>query len=283
MARSKQATNRNITLRIIFVWWRFFEAQLRPRPENEAVRRPSVVEHAELLASRDALPAPHADLARRHFSHPDGDEAQYPEARVVGLDKNERLCGDGGQVALRLDEHERVQPLREAEGRRSLREIATGHVVCADDAAADGGVPPVIAERGEVRLVDGTAAEARGEWIVVDHVEQGVRLALEPEAVLQLDAGGEAPWGRLARVNNNSSGRFALVRVVPAVKSVNGPDARLEFAGEKMIPRREAEAVSVRWVRGIGRARRKSSLWCHCFLWLPTQSSPRMQTTHHES
>lgn len=109
-------------------------------------------------------------------------------------------------------------------------------MVCADDAAADGGVPLVIAEPREVRLVDGTAAEARGEWIVVKHVEEGVRLALEPEAVLQLDVGGEVPWGRLARVNNNSSGRFAPFGLVPAVKRVNGPDTRLKFAREKMIP-----------------------------------------------
>lgn len=85
---------------IISVWRRSFEAQLCPRPENEAVRRPSVVKHAELLAARDALPVMHADLARRHFSHTDRDEAQHPDARVVGLDENERPCGGGGKVAL---------------------------------------------------------------------------------------------------------------------------------------------------------------------------------------
>ena len=203
--------------------------------EQQAMRRATKMEHAELVALGDMLPSVDGDLTRADLDHADGDERHEPNGGVVRLDEDDRAGGDGGVVPLARDGAPDVdvvagvgrvriaQALEERLG--VVRPVLDERL---DDAPRDGRVPAVVRERGEERLVHGAAREVGREVVEREHVEQRVFLALEPELVPQLAVVRDVVALRLACVGDD--------RVV--IGRGDGPHTVAERAREEGVPGR---------------------------------------------
>ncbi len=69
------------------------ESNLRLRTEEEAMGRPSKVEHPHLHALGDPVSFINGDLARRHLCHPYGYKAHQPDLGIIGFDEDECTSG----------------------------------------------------------------------------------------------------------------------------------------------------------------------------------------------
>ena len=208
---------------------------IRRLAEQQAMRRATKMEHAELVALGDMLPSADGDLTRADLDHADGDERHEPNGGVVRFDEDNRARGDGGVVPLARDGARDVdvvtvvrririaQALEERLG--VVRAVADKRL---DDPARDGRVPAVVRERGEERLVHSATVEMGRERVEREHVEERVLLALEPELVPQLAAVRDVVALRLARVGDD--------RVV--VGRGDGPHTVAERAREEGVPGR---------------------------------------------
>lgn len=145
------------------------------------------VEHPQLVALLDALARLDGDLVGGHLGHSYGDEGHEADARVVGLYQDDAARRGLGDVALGLVGAVGVKPYS---GR--LRVVGAVYQCRADDGAADGAVPAVIAEGAQERLVQRAADELLVHWVVREHMSQRVWLPLEPERVDPLEIAGNA-------------------------------------------------------------------------------------------
>lgn len=101
------------------------------------------------------------------------------------------------------------------------------------DLSRNGRVPPVVAQRAQERLVDCAACKLLRQSILREDVEAGVRLAVYPELVAQLDVVGDVVSQRLARVGDN----------VVVFRACNWARVFLEQAREEVVPRGEAAVL----------------------------------------
>ena len=110
----------------------------------------------------------------------------------------------------------------------------------ADDLAAHGRVPAVVRQRRQEGLVDGGAVELAGQGVVAQHVEDAVRLPLDPEPVAELGAPRHVVRARLAGVGDH----------VVVVGCGDGAYALVEMAGEEVCGSHYVRGCcSVLWAR----------------------------------
>lgn len=234
MNNSQLRVNRMVALATTL----FREAvDINPFPEQETMRRATVVEHAKLIPLVDMLALMHRDIARRDLHHPDADERHRPDGRVIRLDEDDGTGSHGAQIGLRRNHARRVdvsvvgRVARDAVPRR-LGEVRAIEHVGLDDAAGHGGVPAVVAQSVQEGLVDGAADELPRQVVLIftvvaaQHVHDGVWLLLHPELVAGLHVVLDAEGLRLARVDDD-----AVV-----VRAGDGADPRAEEAGEEVVP-----------------------------------------------
>jgi len=150
------------------------------RAEDQAVRAATEPEVAEFLALGQVVAGCDVggEQAGRDLRHPDGNERQQPNDRVVGVDDDNGSGGDVREVGLRGRLLLRVGPVGVA-----LGVVGPVDEVGPQDRPSDGAVPAVVVRRAEERLVDGAADELRDGRVVAEQVLQRVRLVLDPEPV----------------------------------------------------------------------------------------------------
>lgn len=182
-------------------------------------------------------PFAHADLARRHLSQTNSQERDEADPGVVCLDEDDRARRDRGQVHLRRYlvlhvDRSTVRPVRGVAHalEERLRVVRSRLDKRAHDAPADGRVPEVVRERGQERLVHGSACEERRALVVCEHVQHGIRLALDPERVPQGDITGDIVRLRLARIRDD----------VVVLWRGDGSHTLAVLAREERVPGREA-------------------------------------------
>ena len=206
------------------------------------MRRPSEMEHSELLALSDHVVLHDGDVARGHLRHPDSDEAHQANGRVVCLDEDQGPSGQRRDECLGPVLRFGVRTLGIGESHAGrLGVVHTGNRYDLLDDAIDGTVPTMVVERTEERLIDGPSDKVRREGVVVEHVVERVRLALHVEFVESLDVGGDFINGRFAgRVDD---------RVV--IGDNDWTHTVSEASCKKVVPRREP----VVWLRGVAEVR----------------------------
>ena len=72
--------------------------------EDEAVWRPSKVEHPQLVTPHDPHILSNRNLTRGYLCHANGDEAHQADQGIVGLDEDERTGGNRGNERERAQE-----------------------------------------------------------------------------------------------------------------------------------------------------------------------------------
>ena len=176
---------------------------LHPLPKHQTMRTPPEMEHAQLLPLLDPLAHRNRDLARAHLSHADAQERHESDGRVVRLDEDERARRRRRDVALAGALALLVRVVRGAEVfELRFRVVRPVDDVAFADHARDGGVPAVVGERAEERLVDRAADELACEGVVREHVGHGVGLAFDPEFGAGGDVGGGVVGQRFAGVGD---------------------------------------------------------------------------------
>ena len=204
------------------------------------------MKHADLLSSVNTHALSHPNFTRRNLRHPHRHKSHQTNPWIISLDKDNCPRSHRRKIPLRLLQRQGVRhgplPTRPTI-RRPLRKIAPVHAVRALDAAADGRVPAVVAQRGKVGLVDGAVAELRGQGVVVQHFEEAVGLRFQPEARAELNIALKTPGRGFAGVG------YEARLVEGGVWGVGWADGGLEGAGEEGVPGGEAEGF---FVGGVG-------------------------------
>lgn len=196
--------------------------------EEQTIRRAAAVEEPDLVALADPLSLLARDLARRHLRHADEQRRHEADVRAIGLDEDQRPRRHGRhvrigprQVILAVEVVRGIETLVRRFGEVEAREQGDF-----DDGAAHGRVPAVVAERVEIRLVDGAGYEVAAEVVVAEHVNQGVGCALGPELGGILHVVLHCAWCGLACLHDH------VVVLGTGYRSY----AIAEVAGEKVVP-----------------------------------------------
>ena len=122
------------------------------------------MEKPDLLAPANALSRRDANLARRHLGHADEQGGHKADTRVIRLNEEDRPCCHGGLICGIPDKSFLaaggiVFRVAEAGGVRRFGAVEAWDLGRFDDGAAHRGVPAVIAQRAEIRLVNGAGYE----------------------------------------------------------------------------------------------------------------------------
>lgn len=140
-------------------------------PKHQAVRRPSKVEHADLVTLLHPLPLRHGNVARRHFGHAYTDKGHQPHGRVVGFDEDQRPRRRRCEITLRGRFASDVDAVRiwvwiPQSFKQRFRVVRPVDDVGVDHRPTDGRVPAVVAQRAEISLVYGATDELLRQGIV---------------------------------------------------------------------------------------------------------------------
>lgn len=140
-------------------------------PKHQAVRRPSKVEHADLVALLHPLPLRHSNVARRHFGHTHTDKGHQPHGRVVGLEEDQRPRRRRGEIALRGHFASDVDAVRiwvwiPQSFKQRFRVVRPVDDVGVCHRPTNGRVPAVVAQRAEISLIHSAADELLRQGIV---------------------------------------------------------------------------------------------------------------------
>lgn len=87
------------------------------------------------------------------------------------------------------------------QGLGKIRPCLHGH---SHNRPADGTVPPVMAQRVQICLIDSPSLEEPSPFIVREEVDDRVPLLLNPEPVSEPNSPRQAIWRRLAGVHNDA-------------------------------------------------------------------------------
>ncbi len=133
--------------------------------------------------------------------------------------------------------------------------VCSRNDICTGDGTVDGATPAVIVLRAEECLVDGTTDEGLGgDFVTVEHVVDGVRLALEPELIVSFDVVHDAIHGGLAGAVDESIGYGE------DFGAYNGASFGLNLAGEEMVPSGESTVDCIRVRTHVGRVELAATL-----------------------
>jgi len=191
------------------------------------VSRPSKVEHPQLFSFPHNLPMRNCDLAGRHFGHPHRQKGHKTDLGVIRFDEDEGSSSDRRDECLRIVGSGRVGSTWLVEShKRGFGVVRPRNVDESQDLTIDRTVPTVVGGCAKEGLVDRPTHELFGERIVVEHVDEGVRLFFQPEIISNLDIASNVIDGRLAGAIDS--------RVV--IRELDGTNAVLEFSSEEIVP-----------------------------------------------
>ena len=159
-----------------------------------------------LVAFLDMLTLLHSDFTSADFVHTNSDERHETDGRVVSFNEDDGAGGKGSQVALTRTDPTTVDLLGVRVTKtfeQRFGEIGTVLHIGLLDRAADWRVPPVVRKRRQESLVDGGACKVLRELVVRQHVDDGVRLTLDPEMVAQLGVVSDVEDLALASVRDD--------------------------------------------------------------------------------
>lgn len=174
---------------------------LHALPKQQTVTRPAEMEHADLIALLDMLPLLDRDLTCADLIHTDSNKRHEPNVLVIRLKENDCSRGQCRKVSLDNTDALRIRCL--AVTGKGLREVSSVFDESALDDSRNGCVPAVVGEGGEEGLVDRATSKVLGQGVVGEHVEDGVRLGLDPELIAQMHVVGYIVDFRLAGVGDH--------------------------------------------------------------------------------
>ena len=134
-----------------------------------------------------AVPCLWVDLAAADFGHPNLDDRHEANLWVIRLDVYDGSSRHDTQVLL-ADSLSRSRVLLVLSKVLPQRFRVVGSVNVFDflDSAADRAVPSMVGERAQESLIYRTTDKVLRQLVVIEHVDEGVRLAFDPKLVLSL-------------------------------------------------------------------------------------------------
>lgn len=189
--------------------------------------RPSKVEHPQLFSFLHNLPRRNCDFAGRHLGHPHRQKCHKTYLGVIRFDEDQGTSGDRRDECLRIVGSGGVGTTWLVESRkRRFGVVCPRYVDEPHDLAVDRTVPTMVGGCAKEGLVDRPTHELFGDRIVVEHINEGVRLFFQPETISNLDIVSDVINGRLAGAIDNCV----------VIGELDRTNAVLELSSEEIVP-----------------------------------------------
>jgi len=143
-------------------------------------------------------------LAGRHLGHSNPHETHQTDLGVIRFDKDDRTGSDDRDVFLTRALSILVRRMfRGKVFKERFREVGAVDYVRLFDGAGYRSVPSMVRQGGEEGLVNGSPDKLLGQRVLREHIDDRIRLSLDPELVPGLDIMGDLVRLALATVGDD--------------------------------------------------------------------------------